>query len=146
MPVTVEIADAKAGKEDLVRVFSYFNYVDEKFSTYKKNSEVNRINQGKIKVGNYSQDMKEVLALAERTREETNGYFDMNRNGKMDPSGLVKGWAIKNTAQILEKAGFKNFYVEAGGDIQVKGKNKHNKPWRIGIQNPFNAKESSTTT
>src|SRR5581483_3133547 len=33
--------------------------------------------------------------------------------------------------------GIQNFYVEAGGDIQVKGRARPGQPWRIGIRNPF---------
>ena len=61
--------------------------------------------------------------------------------GKIDPSGLVKGWAIQKASNILTEKGFKNFYVEAGGDIQVQGNNADNKPWNVGIKNPFNQKE-----
>jgi len=37
----------------------------------------------------------------------------------------------------LAKSGFKNYYVEAGGDIQVAGRNSRGLPWQIGIRNPF---------
>jgi thiamine biosynthesis lipoprotein len=37
--------------------------------------------------------------------------------------------------------GFKNYYVEIGGDIEVAGNNVEGKPWAIGIRNPFNVKE-----
>ncbi|OYV63155.1 MAG: hypothetical protein B7X01_00555 [Acidiphilium sp. 21-62-4] len=55
----------------------------------------------------------------------------------MDPSGLVKGWSIYNAALLLEKEGFKNFYVDAGGDVQVRGKNAAGEAWKVGIRNPF---------
>ncbi|MGH7250169.1 MAG: FAD:protein FMN transferase, partial [Minisyncoccia bacterium] len=69
-------------------------------------------------------------------------YFDIKRpDGKYDPSGLVKGWAILKASEILKKEGYKDFYVDAGGDIEASGKNKEGKPWEIGIRNPFNTKE-----
>ncbi len=68
--------------------------------------------------------MKEVLALCQETKELTEGYFDIQRaDGTIDPSGLVKGWAIFKAAQLLERMGLKNFYVDAGGEIQVAGLN-----------------------
>jgi thiamine biosynthesis lipoprotein len=85
--------------------------------------------------------MKTVFRLSEKTREETYGYFDILRHGRYDPSGLVKGWAIYHAAQLLRKRGFKNFYVDAGGDIQVHGKNPQGQNWQIGIRNPFNIDE-----
>ena len=58
----------------------------------------------------------------------------------VDPSGIVKGWAILQAAHMLKEAGFSNFYIDAGGDIQVAG-NKDGEPWRIGIRDPFERKE-----
>jgi thiamine biosynthesis lipoprotein len=142
MPVTVEICDETAKQNAVDTIFDYFKYVDETFSTYKTASEISKINDGLIKPENFSADIKEVFGLSEKTKQETDSYFDIvNNQGIYDPSGLVKGWAIFNAAKLLEKLGHSNFYVEAGGDIQVSGKNTQNKPWKIGIKNPFNVKE-----
>jgi FAD:protein FMN transferase len=141
MPIIIEIVDTNANISYINRVFEYFRYVDKKFSTYKKSSEISKINNKLIDLKSVSEDMKEILKLCELTKKETNGYFDILKNGKLDPSGLVKGWAIKNAAKILQQSGFENYYVNAGGDIQVHGKNKDGDHWKIGIQNPFNLKE-----
>jgi thiamine biosynthesis lipoprotein len=82
-----------------------------------------------------------VFALAEQTRQETSGYFDIERGGCYDPSGLVKGWAIFHAAEILSAEGFENFYVDAGGDIQAMGHNSRGQDWRVGIRSPFNSTE-----
>lgn len=141
MPVIIEITDEIVDKELFELVFNYFTYVDEKFSVYKETSEITKINKGEIDEGEYSEDMKEILRLSEETKKETNGFFDIMKNGFCDPSGTVKGWAIHNAAEILRKNEIKNFYVEAGGDIEVEGKNKEGKSWAIGIANPFDLKE-----
>ncbi len=141
MPITVEIVDAQATQASLDAVFDYFAYIDETFSTYKENSEISRINRREIGLAEYSPDMRTVLTLAEMTRQETDGYFDITRNGFCDPSGLVKGWAINNAAEILRQKGFANFYVDAGGDIQADGKNNQGQDWRVGIRNPFDIHE-----
>jgi len=142
MPITVEIVDSEATAKDLEAAFFYFEEVDKRFSPYKSDSEVSLINAGKISEDEYSPKMKEVLSLAEKTKEETGGYFDVYRpDGKFDPSGLVKGWAIRNAAGILKSNGWKNFYVEAGGDIQVSGKNAESQLWSVGIRNPFKQDE-----
>jgi thiamine biosynthesis lipoprotein len=141
MPVTVEVVEASATEAVLNTVFSYFEYIDGKFSTYKDHSEISLINRHEITVEQSSEDMRTVLALAEQTRQATHGYFDIVRNGIYDPSGLVKGWAIYNAAEILRQKGFENFYVEAGGDIQAVGKNSQGQNWRVGIRNPFNQDE-----
>ena len=138
MPVIVEAADESAAPEDLEKVFSYFNYVDETFSIYKPDSEISKINRGKVKLEDAGKDVSEVFALSEQTKQLTGGYFNIvTPQGKYDPSGLVKGWAIYNAAKILEGSGYKNFYVEAGGDIQTFGHNPEGKNWSVGVKNPF---------
>ena len=149
MPVRLEICDAEASRESLEKAFDYFHYVDQKFSTYKKDSEISSINRGELSPAEYSDDMKTIINLAEETKRLTHGYFDIrkpdaclpDRQGSLDPSGIVKGWAINNVAELLRALGHKNFYVEVAGDIQTSGKNTEGKEWRIGIRNPFNAAE-----
>ena len=141
MPVTVEVVDASASQALLDRVFRYFEYVDGKFSTYSDQSEISRINRGELSPQDASDDMRAIFTLAEQTRLETSGYFDIRHNGMYDPSGVVKGWAIYNAARILREAGAASYYVDAGGDIQVAGSNAEGRPWRVGIRNPFNPDE-----
>jgi len=143
MPVTVEIADSKATQQDIDAVFDYFTYIDGTFSTYKEGSEIMKINRGEILPEEFSSDMREIFKLADETKKQTNGYFDIkNTKGIFDPSGIVKGWAIYKAAKILEERGFQNFFVDVGGDIQTKGKNADGRIWRVGIQDPFSATPS----
>lgn len=141
MPVVVEIIDATVSQKSFDEVFEYFTLIDERFSTYKTTSEITLWNEGKIIDAELSDDMKKVLELSLETKEQTDGFFDIFFNSKCDPSGLVKGWAIHNAANILRKNGFKNFYVEIGGDIEIEGKNDKGEKWSIGIRNPFNREE-----
>lgn len=140
MPITVEILDAGATEADIEKVFASFRAIDETFSTYKEQSEISKINRGELTGDAYSEAMKTILALSEQTRQETRGYFDIRHDGMLDPSGIVKGWAILQAARMLKAAGFVNFFIDAGGDIQVAG-TKQGHPWRVGIRNPFNRNE-----
>jgi len=140
MPITVEVVDPSVTEADIDKVFAYFRAVDDIFSTYKEHSEISKINRGELRAEEYSDEMKTILALSEQTKQETRGYFDIQHNGIADPSGIVKGWAIFQASHMLKEAGCTNFYIDAGGDIQVSGK-KDGNPWRIGIRNPFNRKE-----
>lgn len=140
MPIAIEVAEPSATQEDLEAVFAYFASVDERFSTYKETSEVSRINRGELLPAQSSEDMQTILVLSEQTRQETDGYFDIQHDGIIDPSGIVKGWAIQNAAELLKARGFQNFYIDAGGDIQIAG-TKDGRPWRVGIRNPFNRAE-----
>jgi FAD:protein FMN transferase len=142
MTITVEIAGSPAVKTSIDKIFSYFENVENKFSVFKTTSEMTLVNNGKIKENQWSKEMKLVFVLAEKTKKETNGYFDIVTNdGKYNPSGLVKGWAVHNASKLLLAQGLKNFYVEAGGDIQAHGKNEQSRYWSVGIKNPFNQEQ-----
>lgn len=137
MPIEIEIVgdDASGAME---AAFAYFVAVDNRFSTYKEDSEISRINRGEINEDAVSAEMREVFALAEKTKEETGGYFNIHRpDGLIDPSGIVKGWAILNAAELIHNAGHKNFFINAGGDIAMSGKNSKGEEWSFGIKNPF---------
>lgn len=131
MPITVKVAqhEDRKTKKDLEKVFEYFRYVDMEYSPFKETSQVAKLNRGE----EVSWEMTQILKLARDLKKETGGYFDIKRpDGRIDPSGIVKGWAIKNAAEILRKLGYTRFYVDAGGDAEIVGKN-----WSWGIRNPF---------
>lgn len=141
MPITVEIV-GRVPANHLERVYDYFTAVDMRFSLYKPDSEISAYNRGEILLAALSDAMREVLTLASRTKAETKGIFEIRRpDGVLDPSGIVKGWAVRNAALILKASGVRNFYVDAGGDIQTGGHNEDGESWRVGIRNPFNDQE-----
>ena len=137
MPVSVAIVGASSARlhED---AFAYFESVDRRFSTYRDDSEISAINAGRVALRAVSADMADVLGIAERTRLETDGYFDIRSpSGRLDPSGIVKGWAVRNAAARLAAAGTRDFFVDAGGDVASAGLNESGEAWRVGIRNPF---------
>lgn len=141
MPIEIEIIGSDV-RSVLETAFTYLVTIDERFSTYKKNSEISRINRGEIESSAWSAEMREIFTLAEKTKKETDGYFDTRHpDGYIDPSGIVKGWAILNTAALIRKAGYEDYFVNAGGDIAMGGRNVEGKDWSIGIRNPFNLNE-----
>lgn len=142
MPIEIEVVGGEETNAALEAAFAYLVSVDEQFSPYKETSEISRINRGELSREEASDAMKEILVRAEKAAAETNGYFDMRRpDGQTDPSGLVKGWAIREAAARLRAAGFEHFSVNAGGDIASSGKNAQGEEWSVGIENPFNRTE-----
>lgn len=135
IPITVKIMDA-ADKKVINKIFKYFKDIDARYSPYKKTSELTAINNG-LPVEDASAEMQYVLSLCKETKELTNGYFNINNGESIDPSGLVKGWAIQNAANQLWLLGFENFFIEAGGDVAVSGLGHNEQPWTLGIRNPF---------
>ena len=141
MPITVDVGGASSD-ELIETVFGYFEHIDRRFSTYRADSEITAINRGDVPVVEWSGEMTEVFALARQTKDETDGYFDIRKpDGSLDPSGIVKGWAIRNAAAIVQRAGIRDFFIEAGGDVQSCGKNASGQDWSVGIRNPFDAHE-----
>jgi ferredoxin-NADP reductase len=116
MPVTIEITD-NAPASILEQGFAEFMAVDERFSLWKPGSEICALNRGEIAMRDVSNEMRTVLTLADRTKRETDGYFDIRQaDGSLDPSGIVKGWAIRYVASMIANAGVRNFFVDAGDD------------------------------
>lgn len=140
--VTVEVRDGNES-EGCNIVFDYLTYIDETFSTYKPDSAISKINRGELTERQYSPDIKEIFKLAGQTTKETRGYFDIRRpEGYLDPSGIVKGWAIWQASLLLEKKGYQYFFIDAGGDIQARVPDRDTEPWRVGIRNPFRRDEN----
>lgn len=137
MPVIVDLPSPAASQADLERVFAFLVSIDEQFSPFKAHSEVSRFNSGQVKEWQLSPAFQNVLALSEETKALTHGFFDVFRHGHCDPSGLVKGWAIHQAADVIRAMGYRDFYVEAGGDIEVGNGEAAGQPWRIGIRHPF---------
>ena len=87
-----------------------------------------------------SLELRRVLALAEQLRDDSGGHFDVRghrADGGLDPSGVVKGWAVEEAAWILDAAGARNYAINAGGDVLVRGGPVPDEPWRIGIRHPL---------
>jgi FAD:protein FMN transferase len=136
--ISVDVADPPPGAATLVdEVFAWFDEVDRRFSTYKPDSEVGRLDRGELAPGELSRDMRHVLDACEDLRAATRGYFDAYATGRLDPSGYVKGWSVQVASDRLAAAGAGNHCVNAGGDVRVRGAGPAGRGWRIGIRNPF---------
>lgn len=138
MPITIRINDDVAKNPAIVNdIFKYFQHIDRVFNIFNPQSEISRLNRQEIRMSKVSREMSAVLHLCQQTAKESRGFFSYKTDGKINPLGLVKGWALRAAGIRLKKAGVKNFYLEAGGDIQVQGNSKKNKSWTVGIRHPF---------
>lgn len=126
MPVRITGADAAADE-----VFAWLRWVDATFSTYRADSEICRLERGELALADAHPLVREVLGQCERLRERTGGFFNLRAAGRLDPSGLVKGWAVDRAAALLDRAGCTRFCIDAGGDLRLRGG-----PWRVGIRHP----------
>jgi len=53
----------------------------------------------------------------------------------LDLGGIAKGYIIDRAGRLMMERGIKNFIINAGGDMVIKGR-KGDAPWRIGLQHP----------
>lgn len=119
--------------------FDHLRDVDARFSPYRDDSEVSRLGRGEITVEDCSDDVQKVLERCEELRLLSNGFFNVRRHrpdGRIDPSGYVKGWAVEAAAEILDAAGATSYCLNAGGDVIARGEPEHGRPWWVGIRHP----------
>jgi thiamine biosynthesis lipoprotein len=99
---------------------------------------VSRLRRGEIGLREAPPEVADVLELCRRARTASGGWFDpWAMPGGVDPTGLVKGWAVERALDELRSAGASAAMVNAGGDIAVFGQPASGTPWRIGIQHPL---------
>ena len=123
----------------LERAIAWLHEVDARFSPYRPESEVSRLADGTLVERDAHPDVRAVLAMCEALRLDSDGAFDARRcsnDGRLDPSGLVKGWAVQRAADELDAAGVRDFAIGAGGDIVARGEPEPGRAWQVGIRHP----------
>ena len=108
---------------------------EEVFSTYRADSWVSRLGRGEVSLLDCPSEVGEVLDLGERARTESGGAFDVWRDGVLDPSGVVKGWAVQRASAVLESLERTDHCLSVGGDMVCRAA-ANSEPWRIGIEDP----------
>jgi thiamine biosynthesis lipoprotein len=95
--------------------------------------------RGELSEEDASPDLRHVLWASDHLAIATGGAFDARRHrpdGRLDPSGFVKGWAVEEAAWIIDAAGGRNYWINAGGDIVARGHAAPGRDWRVGIRHP----------
>ncbi|MBS2967027.1 FAD:protein FMN transferase [Actinocrinis puniceicyclus] len=142
--------------------YAYLRRIDEIFSTYKPDSPISRIRDGRLPLTELPAHpdgdlIREILALCAQLHRESRGGFDAWNVGDpplFDPSGAVKGWAAENASRVLTEHGLTRHALNAGGDVRVRGgtsaatttttttttttqqSTAGPTPWRIGVADP----------
>jgi thiamine biosynthesis lipoprotein len=119
--------------------FETLREIEARFSPFLHDSEISRIGDGRLAEADASPDVRFVLAACDHLTVTSGGAFDARHHrsdGRLDPSGFVKGWAIDEAARHLDDAGIVCYAINAGGDITVKGMPEPDRGWLVGIQHP----------
>lgn len=113
--------------------------LESMFSVFRPDSEISRINDGRLDHLDASREVIEVLDACSWLEQASNGAFSLRRSKErreMNPSGFVKGWAGQRAAEALRQSGLRHAYVGIGGDYMAFGGLSDADPWRIGIIDP----------
>jgi FAD:protein FMN transferase len=144
--VSIDVRDAEVADSAIAAAFEWLAEVDRRFSPFKPESEISRLGRGELSIEDCHRDVATVLDLCEELRIQTGGAFNVWRaraDGRLDPSGVVKGWAVDHAADILDAAGARNFAINAGGDVIVRGEPEPGRRWRIGLRHPHDTQAVS---
>jgi thiamine biosynthesis lipoprotein len=144
MAVSIDVRDGSldaALDAALREVVAWLHHVDHTFSTHRVDSPISRLGLGELDLDDMDDEVLGVLALCEELYDDTDGAFDVlsvpaPNGSRFDPSGLVKGWSLERAAGILERHGARNFCVNGGGDLAIRGEAAPGLPWRVGIRHP----------
>ena len=135
--IDVRHADPVAASAALDAAFAVLRAADERFSPFRPDSELSRLDRGELSDDELSEDMRTVLAVAERARADSDGVFDVRTpEGRIDTNGVVKGWAAQRAADGLVAAGMVDFLLNAGGDVVARGGPEPGQAWQVAVRHP----------
>jgi thiamine biosynthesis lipoprotein len=117
----------------------WLHWVDATFSPYREDSDVSRFGAGAVSLAQCAPELTEVLDACAAVSALSGGYFTTTPDGRFDPSGYVKGWAIERAAAMITAAVDAMLGRTGGGDVQCVGDRGTGQPWRIGIADPLRA-------
>ena len=140
--ISIDVRDAAIPESAVDAMLARLEAIEGRFSTYRPDSEISRISRGELAEADASAEVRFVLGMCDDLHRTTGGWFDARghrADGRLDPSGLVKGWAVEEAALILEEAGARNYSCNCGGDVIARGEPEPGRPWRVGIRHPDRA-------
>lgn len=139
-------ADTRLGRTAWADAMAELRTWDRVFSTYREGSIISRLGRGELAVRDCPPEVVEVLELGARAARESGGAFDVwrpDRDGirRLDPSGVVKGWALERAAAPLKVLGDTAFCLSGGGDMVCRVAAPDLPDWRIGIEHPHDPRQ-----
>jgi thiamine biosynthesis lipoprotein len=133
---TIDVRDSGDWQPAVAEVIAWLHHVDSVFSTYRPDSDICRLQREELSLDAADPEVSVVLDLCAQVQAETGQHFSAVVDGRIDPTGLVKGWAIERASALLSRRGARNHAVNGGGDMQLVGEAASGRPWRVGITHP----------
>lgn len=72
----------------------------------------------------------------EKVKMDNGKVIKQDSRTMLSCSAVAKGYSVDVVAQLLDRKGIKNYMVDIGGEVVVRGKNSKMNAWRIGINKP----------
>jgi thiamine biosynthesis lipoprotein len=145
MPISLALRgrhiDDDVARAAWAEVMTTLREVDRVFSTYRPDSAISRLGRGEIGVEDCPPVVADVLGLGAQAERESGGAFSIRLPGPdgrtvLDPTGVVKGWAVERAAVALRALEDTDYSLSAGGDLTCRVVDPDGVPWRIGIEDP----------
>lgn len=73
----------------------------------------------------------------EKVKLENGKVIKQDPRTMLSCSAVAKGYSVDVVARLLDRKGIKNYMIDIGGEVVVKGKNATGDLWRIGINKPY---------
>ncbi|MEP6844233.1 MAG: FAD:protein FMN transferase [Pseudolysinimonas sp.] len=119
-------------------IHQLFVDADRRFSLYRDDSELSRINAGTTALLDADTAVQQAYRLATEWRSLTDGAFTPTRpDGALDLNGVVKAMTMRDAATALELAGCHDWTLVVGGDMIAAGAGPTGTSWTTGIVDPF---------
>jgi thiamine biosynthesis lipoprotein len=145
MPISLALrgrhAGSPVGAAAWAEALAELREADTIFSTYRDDTWISRLGRGEVALADCPAVVREVLDLGEQARQESGGAFAVRRRGAdgrsvLDPSGVVKGWAVQRAAAPLLALDDTDVCLSAGGDMVCLVADPDRPAWRIGVEDP----------
>lgn len=112
--------------------------IDSMFTTWDPGSPMSLLRSGQMAWQDAPGEVDEVLSLCAEAKRVSKGWFDpWVMPGGVDPTGLVKGWALERAMDVLRRGGLGAAVINAGGDVATHGRPAPGERWRVGIRHPW---------
>ncbi|MCY4727147.1 FAD:protein FMN transferase [Nocardioides sp. STR2] len=131
-----------AAEEAWQAALAELRWVDAVFSTWRADSQVSRLGRGELTLEECDPAVAEVMRLGDDARVSSGGAFDVWRRDpdgvrRLDPSGVVKGWAVDRAVVPLLGLSGTDVCLSAGGDMVCHVADPDGEPWTVGVEDPL---------
>ena len=89
--------------------------------------------------GFYSEEFTQKKYKVPTKKELTEALEKMKEGNNLDFGAIAKGYCADRIVKILKENAVESAVLSLGGNVAVIGKNTNGKPFKVGIQNPFDS-------